>query len=88
MYFVLGMILSGIVFLLLTLTGGEMGGLIFLFILAGLIGSLYGENQKLKGRINSIEKFHGIDEASEFNMDDEEIEKELEQYIEPREKNN
>lgn len=63
-----------------------MGGLIFLFILAGLIGSLYGENQKLKERINNIEKFHGIDEASEFNMDDDEIEKELEQYIEPKEK--
>ncbi|MBD7969201.1 hypothetical protein [Paenibacillus gallinarum] len=88
MYFVLGMILSAVVFLLLTLTSGEMGGLIFLFILAGLIGSLYGENQKLKERINNIEKFHGIDEASELNMDDEEIEKELEQYIEPRENNN
>ncbi|WP_160035308.1 hypothetical protein [Paenibacillus sp. An7] len=87
MYFVLGMILSAVVFLLLTLTGGEMGGFIFLLILAGLIGSLYGENQKLKERINNLEKFHGIDETSEFNMDDEDIEKELEQYIEPRDNN-
>lgn len=86
MYFVIGMILSGAVFLLLTVTSGEMGGLIFLLILAGFIGSLYGENQKLKERISNIEKLHGIDETSEFNMDDEDIEKELEQYIEPREK--
>lgn len=87
MYFIIGMILSGAVFLLLTVTSGEMGGLIFLLILAGFIGSLYGENQKLKERISKLEKLHGIDEASEYNMDDEDIEKELEQYIEPRENN-
>ena len=85
MYFVLGTILSTIVFLVLSLTIGEVGGLIFLLILAGFIGAQYGEIQKLKERINKIEKLHGIDEISDFNMDNDEIEKELEQYIEPRE---
>lgn len=81
MYFIIGIIISVIVYFVLTMILGGMGGLVFLLLLTGIIGYLYGEIQRLKERLQKIEKLNGIDETKEFQASNEEIEKELEQYL-------
>lgn len=85
MYFIIGIIISVIVYFVLTMILGGMGGLVFLLLLTGIIGYLYGEIQRLKERLQKIEKLNGIDETKEFQASDEEIEKELEQYLDSEE---
>ncbi|WP_339322084.1 hypothetical protein [Paenibacillus sp. FSL W8-0194] len=81
MYFIIGIIISVIVYFVLTMILGGMGGLVFLLLLTGIIGYLYGEIQRLKERLQKLEKLNGIDETKEFQASNEEIEKELEQYL-------
>ncbi|MEI0735494.1 hypothetical protein VQ056_00505 [Paenibacillus sp. JTLBN-2024] len=85
MYFIIGIIISVLVYFVLTLTMGGIGGLVFLLLLTGMIGYLYGEIERLKERLQKIEKLNGIDETKEFHASNEEIEKELEQYMDSEE---
>ncbi|MDR9856463.1 hypothetical protein RJP21_22935 [Paenibacillus sp. VCA1] len=88
MYFIIGIILSVLIYFVLTILFGGIGGLIFLLILTGIIGYLYGEIQKLNERLQKIEKLNGIDDSKDFHVSDEEIEKELEQYADSGENKN
>lgn len=86
MYFILGMIISTILYFVLAITLGGIGSLLFLLLLSGFIWYQHGAIEKLGDRLKNIEELLGIDESKDLNLSDEEIEQELEKFIESEEK--
>ncbi|MCM3631658.1 hypothetical protein M3194_30670 [Paenibacillus glycanilyticus] len=65
---------------------GPFGSFVLLVVAAGVIGHLFSLTKKLDSRVHELEKLQGIVKEDDFNLSNEEIEKELEQYIEQDEK--
>ncbi|GMK38074.1 hypothetical protein PCCS19_11280 [Paenibacillus sp. CCS19] len=62
---------------------GPFGSLVLLVIAAGVIGHLYAITKQLESRITELERRQGIIKDDDYNLSNEDIENELEQYIDP-----
>jgi hypothetical protein len=61
---------------------GPFGSFVLLVVAAGVIGHLFSLTKKLDYRVYELEKLQGIIKDDDYNLSNEEIEKELEQYFE------
>jgi|GEM_PF-6144695 hypothetical protein len=85
-YITLSIIFTIILLVAFAFLFGSFGSFVLLVVAAGVIGHLFSLTKKLDSRVNELEKLQGIIQEDDYNLSNEEIEKELEQYIE-QEKN-
>lgn len=62
---------------------GGTGSFIFTMLLVGFVGYQYGAIRELRSRMEELEQRAGLMPDPDDSMSNEEIEEELEQYIEP-----
>ncbi|BBH19243.1 hypothetical protein Back11_05880 [Paenibacillus baekrokdamisoli] len=78
---ILGTILAIILAIGFTVVIGPFGGLLLIAIIFGLVFSTHQRNKRIFDDLQRIKEKLGIEDKDEFNMKNEEIEKELEQEL-------